>query len=244
MKPKQPSDNVYLFDSGCFLANLYLLLPSTPGEGRAVVIDPWQSEEACELLEQKGISQLLLLLTHEHYDHTTGVNFLRQRFDCTLVCQTSCADNIAKLRNNRPLGIMGREEEKRIAQVIGPFTCRADERFDTQHSLLWDGRNLTLTHTPGHSKGSVCISVGCFCFCGDSALLGLPTITRFPGGDQAQYDAVTLPFLLSLPEDTRLLPGHGESFLKSEVQYINGCFSKNKGRRRLKEPVGGKEHGL
>lgn len=232
MKPEKLSEDLYLFDSGCFLSNMYLLLPSTPEERRAVIIDPWQSEEACALLAQKGVSQLLILLTHEHYDHTTGVNFLREHFDCTLVCQANCAANIAKLRNNRPLGIMGRGEERRIAQKIGPFTCSADECFDARHSLLWDGHRFTLTHTPGHSKGSICISMGSLSLCGDSALLGLPTITRFPGGDQEQYDTVTLPFLLSLPEDTLFLPGHGENYLRSEVQYSNGCFSRKQGRTK------------
>lgn len=233
MKPEKLSEDLYLFDSGCFLSNMYLLLPSTPGEERrAVIIDPWQSEEACELLRQKGVSQLLLLLTHEHYDHTTGVNFLREHFDCTLVCQANCAANIAKLRNNRPLGIMGREEELPIMRRIGPYVCAADRTFNRELRIPWDKRDIAMIHTPGHAKGGCSILFDRFCFPGDNALLDLPTITRFFGGSQTEYDNLALPFLLSLPEDTLFLPGHGENYLRSEVQYSNGCFSRKQGRTK------------
>lgn len=229
MRPEKLSEGLYLFDSGCFLSNMYLLLPSTPEEGCAVVIDPWQSEELCESLRQKGISQLLLLLTHEHYDHTTGVNFLRGRFDCTLVCQKNCAESIEMLRRNRPLGIMGREEELPIMRRIGPYVCTADRTFDRELRIPWDGREIRMIHTPGHAKGCCCILLERFCFPSDNALLDLPTITRFFGGNQTEYDSLALPFLLSLPKDTLFLPGHGEGFLKSEVRYSNGCFSRKQG---------------
>lgn len=232
MKPEKLSEVLYLIDSGCFLSNMYLLLPSTPEESRAVVIDPWQSEEACALLAQKGISQLLILLTHEHYDHTTGVNFLRQRFDCTLVCHTSCAESIGKLRCNRPLGIMGRGEELPIMRRIGPYVCTADLTFDRELHIPWDERDIAMIHTPGHTRGGCSILFDRFCFPGDNALLDLPTITRFFGGSQTEYDNLALPFLLSLPEDTLFLPGHGESFLRSEVQYISGCFSRKQGETK------------
>lgn len=225
MKPEQLSENVYLFDSGCFLSHMYLLLPLSPDEQRAVVIDPWQSEELCEVLRQKGISQLLILLTHEHYDHTTGVNFLCERFDCTLVCQTSCADRIAKLRCNRPLGIMGRGEELSIMRRIGPYVCTADLTFDRELRIPWDEQEIRMIHTPGHAKGGCCILFDRFCFPGDNALLGLPTITRFFDGSQTEYDNLTLPFLLALPESTVFLPGHGARFQKADALYQNGCFS-------------------
>lgn len=227
MKPDRIAAGCYCWESGCFLANMYLLLPQTAGEDRAVVIDPWRSDDLYAFLRWRGISRVLLLLTHEHFDHTTGVNALRERFAVELVCQAACAESIGKLRYNRPLGIMGREEERRIAQEIGLYTCTADRTFDRALSLPWDGRTLTLTHTPGHTKGSGCITLGALCFCGDSALLDLPVLTRFPGGSQAEYDAVTLPYLLSLPEAVWFLPGHGARYRKGSAVFADGAFRLN-----------------
>lgn len=227
MKPDLFAEGCCCLESGCFLANTYLLLPQSAGETRAVVIDPWRSETLYALLSERGISRLLVLLTHEHFDHTTGVNALRERFEVELVCHSACAESIAKARCNRPLGIMGREEEMRIAREIGLYTCSAERSFDDALALPWDGRALAMTHTPGHTRGSCCITVGGLCFCGDSALLGLPCITRFPGGSQAEYDAITLPYLLSLPETTYFLPGHGVCYHREEVVFADGAFHLN-----------------
>lgn len=227
MKPEQIAEGCYCWESGCFLSNMYLLLPQTAVEERAVVVDPWRSEALYALLSERGISRLLVLLTHEHFDHTTGVNALRERFEVELVCHSACAQSIGRLRCNRPLGIMGREEERRIAQEIGLYTCTADRTFDRALSLPWDSRTLELTHTPGHSKGSCCIMLDGSCFCGDCALLDLPVLTRFPGGSQAEYDAITLPYLLSLPETTYFLPGHGVCYHREEVVFADGAFHLN-----------------
>ena len=42
----------------------------------AVVFDPNENEELLQLFEEKGIKKVHILLTHEHYDHTNGVNWL------------------------------------------------------------------------------------------------------------------------------------------------------------------------
>ena len=224
MKPDLFAEGCCCLESGCFLANTYLLLPQSAEEARAVVIDPWRSEALYALLAERGISRLLVLLTHEHFDHTTGINALRDRFEVELVCHSACAESIAKVRCNRPLGIMGREEEKRIAQEIGLYACSAERSFDDVLALPWDGRALTMTHTPGHAKGACCITVDELCFCGDSALLGLPCITRFPGGSQEAYDRITLPYLLSLPDTTLFLPGHGVWYHKEKAVFSDGAF--------------------
>lgn len=224
MKPEKFTENGYVFESGCFLSHTYLLLPETAGEGRAVVIDPWRCEALCEILRRNAVSRLLVLLTHEHFDHTTGVNWLAERFETQLICQDACAESIAKVRCNRPLGIMGREEEMRIAKEIGLFTCKADRTFSGALVLPWDGREILLTHTPGHTKGSCCICLDGLCFCGDSALLDLPVITRLPGGSQAEYDEITLSYLRSLPDTTCFLPGHGVRYQKGKAVFQNGAF--------------------
>lgn len=216
----------YCFSSGCFLANMYLLLPQTEEESRAVVIDPWRSETLCEILRQNGISDVLILLTHEHFDHTTGVSWLKERLTVELICQEQCAESIANIRRNRSLIVMGKPQDRELIRQIGYYTCKADQTFSASLTLPWDGREWKLIHTPGHTQGSCCMRLEHLCFCGDNALLGLPTITRFPGGNLEVYEQQTLPYLFALPDDTWILPGHGVWYQKRETVFHDGAFCK------------------
>lgn len=214
----------YCFPSGCFLANTYLILPQTEGESRAVVIDPWRSDVLCDTIRQHSITKILILLTHEHFDHTTGVNWLKSQFTAELICHKMCAESIANIRRNRSLIIMGREEDRRAIQEIGYYVCETDRTFSDTLILPWDGREWILTHTPGHTRGASTICLEKLCFCGDNALLELPTITRFPGGSQEVYEQQTLPYLFSLPDDMWMLPGHGALYQKGKALFQNGAF--------------------
>lgn len=49
-----------------------------------------------------------------------------------------------------------------------------------------------------------------YLFSGDSLIKGKKVITRLPGGSKKDYQAITLPFLKSLPDDMVVFPGHGE----------------------------------
>ncbi|WP_291968975.1 MBL fold metallo-hydrolase [Candidatus Symbiopectobacterium sp.] len=49
-------------------ANMYFIVDN----GRAIVIDPHQSDELRALLTSQDINDILILLTHEHPDHTSG----------------------------------------------------------------------------------------------------------------------------------------------------------------------------
>ena len=55
-------------------------------------------------------------------------------------------------------------------------------------------------------------------------LADIPIITRFPTGSQQQYEKSALSYLLDIPDNRIILPGHGEPFARSQVRYENGCF--------------------
>mgnify|MGYP003272854391 CR=1 FL=1 len=59
----------------------------------AMVIDPCVSKNALLYLKGKNINRILVILTHEHYDHISGVNWLKENFEnvCVL-CSQLCAD--------------------------------------------------------------------------------------------------------------------------------------------------------
>ena len=77
--------------------------------------------------------------------------------------------------------------------------------------------------TPGHTPGH-CIFYAAeegVCFCGDLIFAGSVGRTDLPGGDFETLERSIREQIYSLPEDTRLLPGHGEETTVREEKSTN-----------------------
>lgn len=197
-------------------ARMYIILENK----KALVIDPCVSEEALTLLKENDIEEILILLTHEHYDHISGVNWLRENFSSVeVLCSDKCAVALPKPSKNLSVYweilFMGKDEETRgyVRNMnIQPYSCEADREFEGEYEMSWEGHSLFLKETPGHSEGSICILFdGKALFAGDSLVTGHPTITRLPGGSKKEYEEITLPYLQSLDLELLVYPGHGKS---------------------------------
>ena len=68
---------------------------------------------------------------------------------------------------------------------------------------------LKVIHTPGHTPGSVCYVVGKHLFSGDTLFPGGPGRSTSPEALQQTIESITEK-LYALPDDTFLLPGHGQ----------------------------------
>lgn len=67
--------------------------------------------------------------------------------------------------------------------------------------------------TPGHSPGSAAIRLDeKWLFSGDSLLGDREVVVRFDGGSEEDFLTKAMPYYRSLPENTRVYPGHGERF--------------------------------
>lgn len=208
-----------------FLCNMYVLMTQESlRDGNALVIDTIQSEEVLKDLNRADIRNLTIILTHEHFDHTTGINWLRENFEVHLISHEVCAKKILLPRNNRSLSIMGSDEDSRKYRYYPPYSCTTDETFCGDTSIQWCGLDVKIVYAPGHTAGSCCININTCMFVGDSALLGLPTLTRLPGGSQKDYNSMTLPFLKNLNLETVIFPGHGNVYKMAEVTYRGDCF--------------------
>lgn len=206
---------IHTYDFYPIDARMYLLLENK----KALIIDPCISEKALQLLEENDVTETLVLLTHEHYDHISGVNWLREHIPSVhVLCSSACAKALPSpsknLSNFWEILFVGKDKETQeyVRNMnIQPYSCTADHTFEKEHELSWEGHTLFLKETPGHSKGSICILLdGQILFSGDSLVTGYPTITRLPGGSKKEYAEVTLPWLRSLTPSIMVYPGHGE----------------------------------
>ena len=203
--------------------NMYIFLDGT----RFLVIDPHPASEALAFLRKAGVSECTVLLTHEHPDHTCGI---QREWKTELICQEACGCAIADLNNNHPALIVamlavqdmrnGTNTAEHFRQYYEAHVYIPDVTFSTKFELKWGQERFFFVSTPGHTAGSCCIIWNdTTVFTGDSLLLNTPTITRLPGGSTKQYKNITLPFLKSLPRDMFVLPGHGPEFRMADVYH-------------------------
>ncbi len=205
--------DVHMFHMPVITSNMYVLIR----DRCALIVDPCRSEEAEDLLRRSGILACTILLTHEHYDHISGVNRLRELYPCQVICSKTCAERIGDPKKNQAafwqsLFIKRDEATKRVIASLGDpeYVCHADRSYSGRMDLQWEGLSITLTETPGHSPGGQVIDVaGKWFFTGDSLIPGVEVITRMPGGSKHDFEQMTQPYLDTIPPEGVIFPGHG-----------------------------------
>lgn len=190
----------------------------------ALVIDPCISKEAISYLTEKSINDVKIILTHEHYDHISGIGAFRETFsECEVICSEACNRNIQSATGNgskyfKALFLDKTDTALNEAERVTPVSYYADTTFYGDFALRWQDHLLALIETPGHSPGSICILLDeKYLFTGDSLLKDISVITRLPGGSKKDYERKTMPFLRCLDQSLYVYPGHGEPGFMKEM---------------------------
>lgn len=200
--------------------NMYIV---EEGE-HCLIIDPYYDENVAQLLRNKTVD--LMLVTHEHYDHISGVNDFKNFFGCKLWASAKCNCNLQKPTKNfskyfEAYYKFQGDLKKPDFPFDSDYACCADEIFEGSARFQWQGNTLYIKEIPGHSAG------GNFIFLNDSTLFSGDILLaenvragNFPGGDPEAFEAITIPYVNSLPPELSVYPGHGEHFvLNSHYRY-------------------------
>ena len=96
-----------------------------------------------------------------------------------------------------------------------------DEEFEEARPFVFDGVELRVIHTPGHSPGSVCLGWDSRLLVGDTLFQGSVGRSDLPGGSHEVLVASIRRTLFELPGETVCLPGHGPETTLGEERRSN-----------------------
>jgi glyoxylase-like metal-dependent hydrolase (beta-lactamase superfamily II) len=162
-------------------------------------------------VQRRGWNLIGLWLTHGHFDHLADHAVVKLRFpNAKILIHPIEAD---RLRN----------PGSQMFQL--PFTIppgEPDELIDDGQTLRIGSLEARVIHTPGHAPGHVA-----FHFPRERALVGGDLImmhsvgrTDLPGSSSAQLQE-SLRKVMALPDETQLLPGHGDPSTIGEEREVN-----------------------
>ncbi|MCX6484114.1 MAG: MBL fold metallo-hydrolase [Mycobacterium sp.] len=203
------------FPAGMLACNCYVLAPRAGAD--AIVVDPGQRAMGTlrRILDENRLTPAAVLLTHGHIDHIWSAQKVADTYGCPAFIHPAdrfmLADPIKGFGpriGQLALGALFREPR----QIV-----ELDRDGDT---LDFGGIVVAVDHTPGHTRGSVVFRVpdaggesgfGALAFTGDTLFKQSVGRTDLPGGSGRDLLDSIVTKLLVLDDDTRVLPGHGES---------------------------------
>ncbi len=190
---------------GILAANCYILR----NDREALVIDPGGNPEM--ILPLIGKRRLVYIVnTHGHYDHIAANNDLKARYDTRLAVGEE--DYPMLMNPELNLSLM----------VDAPFiSIVPDIILHDGDTLLYEGRKLEIIHTPGHTRGSICIRLDNILFSGDTLFYHSVGRTDLPTGSSEDLKRSILTRLYTLPDETKVYTGHGEDTLIGEEKKYN-----------------------
>jgi hydroxyacylglutathione hydrolase len=200
------------FTLGPAQTNAYLVADSETHD--AAVIDPaWDGQIILEAAKARGWRIAHLWYTHAHFDHIGG------------------AGAIADALNPLPLVALHPNDHVLWRAGGGGAMFGFDIDPGPEPTIdFYDGQILKLGNvefevrfTPGHTTGHCILYVASagVCFCGDLIFAGSVGRTDFPGGSWEQLENSIRTQVYTLPNNTRLLSGHGPETTVGEEKQTN-----------------------
>lgn len=173
---------------------------------RCVMIDPGseKSEREIEYIESNHLRLDYIMLTHEHTDHTWGVNALKIRYpESKIVCSELC-EKYAKKSSKAYFLFYFDKKGYRYDLMPGDIIIKSDN--DT---IAWNSFLFSFVMTPGHSRGSMCIGLNGILFTGDTIMPFSPHLNK-RDSNREEWEKSIDHILSKYPKDMVIYPGHGD----------------------------------
>jgi glyoxylase-like metal-dependent hydrolase (beta-lactamase superfamily II) len=178
-----PANVIKVGPLGPYANNAYVIVDGATQQ--ALLVDaPIGSDRA--IRATKGTAVQRVVVTHRHGDHWAEIDLVREKLRAPVYCHE--ADR-------------------------APYDAKVDGTVEDGDVIAVGGSTVHVLHTPGHTPGSICLLVeatgGPVLISGDTLFPGGPGRSDSPQALREMVQSITSK-LLTLPEGTRVLAGHGD----------------------------------
>ena len=182
---------------GALETNCYLVYCEETRD--CAVIDPGADpEKIISTVADLELKPVVVLNTHGHVDHIGANSDIIQKYAVPLAMHA--ADT----------GMLQVSDYIELSLLLGARNSPAPDRLLAEGDEIAVGRtSLRVIHTPGHTPGSIGFVHGGVLFSGDTLFCGGVGRTDLPGGSWKDLERSIRERILTLPEETIVLPGHG-----------------------------------
>jgi len=204
-----------MFIVGEFSTNCYVVICEQTRE--SIIVDPGfddrtEAEKILRFIDENASKLKFVLNTHGHSDHTCGNGVVKEKFHVPILIHEYDAHMLGKVG-------------KKIAEFF-----EFENSSPPADALLRDGDMvkfgkiaLKVMHTPGHSRGSICLLGDKEVFTGDTLFSGSVGRTDFAESSEKDMN-FSLKKLAILPDAFVVYPGHGPTTTISEEKRNNPFF--------------------
>ena len=187
------------FTGGTLESNGYVLYVREGGS--CFIIDPgYDPKVFLVYIRDMKLDLKGIILTHHHYDHTGAVDRIKNETGCPVYLHREDCDM---------------------------YGNKVDVYMEDSDIIDLDGVQLEVIHTPGHTRGSLCIFDGKdrVCFTGDTIFNVDLGRTDLEDGSEEQMIRSITEIIDRWPNDIMIYPGHGDGCTMKKVRKINREFT-------------------
>lgn len=185
---------------GAYQTNCYILRENEAAKDCLIIDTGLEGGELVDFLRRHKLNPVVVL-THGHADHITGLVALRSRFpDIKVYIHKLDAEMLTGAKDN-------------LSAMAGVLFSSEPADFTLEEGDVIEQANIKLDvlHTPGHTLGGICLysKADGIIFVGDTLFADSVGRTDMPGGSTTQLIKSIKEKLCILPDETVVYPGHG-----------------------------------
>ena len=188
---------IHRYNLGPMDNNTYLIVDEATNE--AALVDPsFDSETLLPMIQEGGYKMRYILNTHAHFDHVIGNAFFARETGAPIA-----------LHHADLFLLQGLQDQAAMFGFDATPSPDPTLYLEDDQTLMLGETPLRVLFTPGHAPGHVAFLVGDAVIAGDALFKNSIGRTDLPGGSLHTLLHSIRTRLLTLPDTTRVLPGHG-----------------------------------